>query len=90
MTQGGQTFLVRLQTALDAYAKFILGGSMLLRRISRHVNEQNWIAVCLDVAIVFVGVFIGAVTFTGLLVISRILSICRCSKLASCGALGSL
>ena len=32
---------------------------MLVRLISRHVNEQNWFAVGLDVAIVFVGVFIG-------------------------------
>ena len=32
---------------------------MLVRRISRHVKEQNWFAVGLDVATVFVGVFIG-------------------------------
>jgi len=32
---------------------------MLVRRISIHVKEQNWFAVWLDVAIVFVGVFIG-------------------------------
>lgn len=32
---------------------------MLVRRISKHVKEQNWFAVGLDVAIVFVGVFIG-------------------------------
>ncbi len=32
---------------------------MLVRRIGIHVKEQNWFAVWLDVAIVFVGVFIG-------------------------------
>jgi len=32
---------------------------MLVRRISIHVKEQNWFAVWLDIAIVFVGVFIG-------------------------------
>jgi len=32
---------------------------MLVRRIGIHVKEQNWFAVALDVAIVFVGVFIG-------------------------------
>lgn len=32
---------------------------MLVRRIGVHVKEQNWFAVGLDVAIVFVGVFIG-------------------------------
>ena len=32
---------------------------MLLRRITSHVNEQNWFAVVVDVIIVIVGVFIG-------------------------------
>ena len=32
---------------------------MLVRRISAHFNEQNWFAVGLEIAIVFVGVFIG-------------------------------
>lgn len=32
---------------------------MLLRRISSHVNEQNWFAVGIDFVIVVVGVFIG-------------------------------
>ena len=32
---------------------------MLLRRITQHVNEQNWFAVWLDFVIVVVGVFIG-------------------------------
>ena len=32
---------------------------MLLRRISKHVNEQNWLAVGIDFVIVVVGVFIG-------------------------------
>ena len=32
---------------------------MLVRRIGIHVKEQNWFAVGLDIAIVFVGVFIG-------------------------------
>ena len=32
---------------------------MLVRRVSKYVNEQNWFAVWLDVIIVFLGVFIG-------------------------------
>lgn len=32
---------------------------MLLRRVSQHVNEQNWFAVALDFVIVVAGVFIG-------------------------------
>jgi len=32
---------------------------MLLRRISKHVKDQNWFAVALDFVIVVVGVFIG-------------------------------
>jgi hypothetical protein len=32
---------------------------MLLRKISKHVTEQNWFAVALDFVIVVVGVFIG-------------------------------
>lgn len=32
---------------------------MLLRRISKHVNDQNWFAVAIDFAIVVFGVFIG-------------------------------
>ena len=32
---------------------------MLLRRLTRHLLEQNWIAVGLDFLIVAVGVFIG-------------------------------
>ena len=32
---------------------------MFLRRITEHVNAQNWFAVCIDFFIVVVGVFIG-------------------------------
>jgi hypothetical protein len=32
---------------------------MLLRRISEHVRDQNWVAVGIDFAIVVIGVFIG-------------------------------
>ena len=32
---------------------------MLLRSVTKHVNDQNWFAVFLDLAIVFIGVFIG-------------------------------
>ncbi len=32
---------------------------MLLRRITRHVKEQNWFAVGIDFVIVVIGVFIG-------------------------------
>jgi hypothetical protein len=32
---------------------------MLLRRITKHVTEQNWVAVFVDFIIVVVGVFIG-------------------------------
>ena len=32
---------------------------MLLRRITKHVKDQNWFAVGIDFAIVVVGVFMG-------------------------------
>lgn len=32
---------------------------MLLRRITKHINEQNWFAVFIDFCIVVIGVFIG-------------------------------
>ena len=32
---------------------------MLLRRITKHVNDQNWFAIGIDFVIVVVGVFIG-------------------------------
>lgn len=32
---------------------------MILRRLSKHVREQNWVAVALDFLIVVLGVFIG-------------------------------
>ena len=32
---------------------------MLLRRFTKHVNEQNWFAVWLDVCVVVVGIFLG-------------------------------
>ena len=32
---------------------------MLLRRVSRHVREQNWFAVVVDFFIVVIGVFMG-------------------------------
>ncbi|MEL6694555.1 MAG: hypothetical protein AAFQ12_16245, partial [Pseudomonadota bacterium] len=32
---------------------------MLLRRITKHVKEQNWFAVGIDFVIVVIGVFIG-------------------------------
>ncbi len=32
---------------------------MILRRITEHVNAQNWFAIGLDFLIVVVGVFIG-------------------------------
>ena len=32
---------------------------MLLRRITKHVNDQNWLAVGIDFVIVVIGVFIG-------------------------------
>lgn len=32
---------------------------MLLRRVTKHVKDQNWFAVGIDFAIVVVGVFIG-------------------------------
>ena len=32
---------------------------MLLRRITKHVKDQNWFAVGIDFVIVVVGVFIG-------------------------------
>ncbi|MDJ0939673.1 MAG: hypothetical protein QNJ00_07900 [Woeseiaceae bacterium] len=32
---------------------------MLIRRISRHLAEQNWVAVGLDLLIVIVGIFLG-------------------------------
>lgn len=35
------------------------GRTLLLRRISKHVKDQNWFAVVLDFFIVVIGVFIG-------------------------------
>ena len=32
---------------------------MLLRRITQHIEDQNWFAVSIDLVIVVVGVFIG-------------------------------
>ena len=32
---------------------------MLLRSVTQHVREQNWTAICIDLVIVVVGVFIG-------------------------------
>jgi hypothetical protein len=32
---------------------------MILRRLTKHINEQNWFAVALDFGIVVFGVFIG-------------------------------
>lgn len=32
---------------------------MLLRRVTKHVKDQNWFAVCIDFVIVVIGVFIG-------------------------------
>ena len=32
---------------------------MILRRITKHVKDQNWFAVALDFIIVVLGVFIG-------------------------------
>jgi hypothetical protein len=32
---------------------------MILRRVTRHVKDENWFAVGLDFVIVVVGVFIG-------------------------------
>ncbi|HKK29580.1 MAG TPA: DUF6090 family protein [Alphaproteobacteria bacterium] len=32
---------------------------MLLRRFAVHVRDQNWIAVCLDILVVIVGILIG-------------------------------
>lgn len=36
-----------------------LGTGMLLRRITKHVKDQNWFAVWIDFVIVVVGVFLG-------------------------------
>jgi hypothetical protein len=35
------------------------GRIMLLRRVMKHVKDQNWTTVALDFMIVVVGVFIG-------------------------------
>ena len=40
-------------------AGFGPGENMLLRRITKHVKDQNWFAVGLDFFIVVIGVFIG-------------------------------
>ncbi|MBT1449322.1 hypothetical protein KJ365_00385 [Glaciecola sp. XM2] len=32
---------------------------MILRRLTKHIKDQNWFAVALDFVIVIVGVFIG-------------------------------
>lgn len=40
-------------------ARFSWGDNLLLRRITKHVTDQNWFAVAIDFAIVVVGVFVG-------------------------------
>ena len=40
-------------------ARFSWGESLLLRRITKHVTDQNWFAVFIDFCIVVIGVFIG-------------------------------
>jgi len=37
----------------------LLGEEMLLRRITKHVKEQNWVAVGIDMLVVILGIFIG-------------------------------
>ena len=32
---------------------------MILRRFTKHLSEQNWFAVWLDVIVVVVGIFLG-------------------------------
>lgn len=32
---------------------------MLFRKVTQHINEQNWIAVFIDLLIVIAGIFIG-------------------------------
>lgn len=32
---------------------------MILRRLTKHVNEQNWFAVVLDMLVVIIGIFVG-------------------------------
>lgn len=32
---------------------------MILRRFMKHVTDQNWIAVVLDVLVVITGIFLG-------------------------------
>ena len=32
---------------------------MILRRFSKHITEQNWFAVWLDIVVVVVGIFLG-------------------------------
>ena len=40
-------------------ARFSWGDNLLLRRITKHVTDQNWFAVGIDFCIVVIGVFIG-------------------------------
>ena len=32
---------------------------MILRSFNRHVADQNWFAVCIDLLVVVVGIFLG-------------------------------
>jgi len=38
---------------------------MILRRLTKHVKDQNWFAVGLDFVIVVIGVFVGMRAQTG-------------------------
>lgn len=57
--------LKRLVTSTSIFVLYLrmsvelMGETMLLRRITKHVKEQNWFAVGLDFFIVVIGVFIG-------------------------------
>ncbi len=46
---------------------------MILRRLIKHVGDQNWVAVGLDVLVVITGIFIGLqAAFRNKMVMQRI------------------
>jgi hypothetical protein len=49
----------RLNCQIDVIFLNNKGFWMLLRRVIKHVEEQNWVAITIDFVIVVVGVFIG-------------------------------
>jgi hypothetical protein len=58
MTPSGRLPFLRFLDMLLQFGIYT-GGYMILRRFMKHVSDQNWFAVGLDVIVVVVGIFLG-------------------------------